>query len=91
MINIRILSQDGCGPVNPKGFKDVCKKRVSGLRVGDGYASGGARGENFAVRVREVKESTVVLDIIYPAAGEPVNFKVRVVGVEPGVQFRKGL
>ena len=82
--DIRVSPEDGYGPVNPEGFKEVSKESVpaNALAVGTLLGARGPQGENFTVRVHEVKESTVVLDLNHPMAGKTLNFKIKVVGID---------
>ena len=83
--SIRLQPEDAYGPVDPKGFKEVPKTDVppAGLKVGAALRAKGPEGEDVAIRVREVKTETVVLDFNHPLAGKTLDFTVKVVGIQP--------
>lgn len=84
--NIRVQPEEAYGPVDPKGFKEVAKTEIpaQGLKVGTMLHARGPRGEDFSVRVHEIKEETVILDLNHPLAGKTLNFDVKVLNVQPG-------
>jgi FKBP-type peptidyl-prolyl cis-trans isomerase SlyD len=83
---IRVQPEEGYGPVDPKGFREVPKTEVpeQRLKVGAMLHARGPQGEDFAVRVHEIKDETVVLDLNHPMAGKTLNFDVKVVDIQPG-------
>jgi FKBP-type peptidyl-prolyl cis-trans isomerase SlyD len=84
--NIRVQPDDGYGPVDPEGFKEIPKSQipVEGLKVGTTLRARGARGEDVSLRVHEIKNQTVVLDLNHPLAGKTLNFAVKVLNIQPG-------
>jgi FKBP-type peptidyl-prolyl cis-trans isomerase SlyD len=42
-----------------------------------------AEGEMFPVRVKEVKDKTVVIDMNHPLAGKILVFDVKIIDVQP--------
>jgi FKBP-type peptidyl-prolyl cis-trans isomerase SlyD len=84
--SIRLQPEEAYGPVDPKGFKEVPKNDVppAGLKVGTALRAKGPEGEDVAIRVREVKTETVVLDFNHPLAGKTLDFNVKVVDIQPG-------
>jgi FKBP-type peptidyl-prolyl cis-trans isomerase SlyD len=83
---ICVQPKDAYGPVNPEGFKEVPKGEVpaDSLQVGAMLHARGPDGEDFSVRVLEVKPETVVLDLNHPLAGLVLNFDVRVLSIQTG-------
>jgi FKBP-type peptidyl-prolyl cis-trans isomerase SlyD len=83
---ICVQPEDAYGPVDPEGFKEVSKNEipVEGLEVGNTLHARGPRGEDFSVRVHEIKPETVVLDLNHPLAGKVLNFDIKVLNVESG-------
>jgi FKBP-type peptidyl-prolyl cis-trans isomerase SlyD len=83
---IRVQPEEGYGPVNPKGFREVPKTEVpeKALKVGAMLHARGPQGEDFSVRVHEIKDETVILDLNHPMAGKVLSFDVKVVNIQPG-------
>ena len=84
--NIRVQPDDGYGPVDPEGFKEIPKTQIpaQGLKVGTTLRAQGASGEDVSLRVHEIKNQTVVLDLNHPLAGRTLNFAVKVLDIQPG-------
>jgi len=53
------------------------------LKVGAELVARSPSGGTRLVRVKEVKEKTVVIDLNHPLAGKTLHFDVKVLGVEP--------
>ena len=53
------------------------------LTVGAELVARGRGGETRLVRVKEIKEKTVIIDLNHPLAGKTLHFDVKVLGVEP--------
>jgi FKBP-type peptidyl-prolyl cis-trans isomerase SlyD len=81
---IALTAEQGYGPVRPEGFQEVDasmipeEARVAGATL---VADDGA-GNRRQVRVKEVKEDKVVVDLNHPLAGKALNFAVRVMEVK---------
>ena len=82
-IQVELSPDQAYGPVKAELLQDVPVEDIpeDARKVGSIL-----RAPNFegAIRVREVREDTVVLDFNHPLAGEDLKFNVRVVTVEPG-------
>lgn len=83
---ICVQPQDAYGPVNPEGFKEVSRNDIpaQGLEVGHILHARGPRGEDFSVRVHEIKPETVILDLNHPLAGKTLNFDIKILSIEAG-------
>lgn len=81
---ICVQPEDGYGPVNPDGFKEVSKNEIpaESLQVGALLRARGPEGEDFSVRILDVKPETVVLDLNHPLAGLVLNFDVRILSIQ---------
>ena len=86
--HFKIKPEDGYGPVNPNAVQEVPKEKIpaEGLKVGTTLTAKNAQGQMMQVRVREIKEKTVVLDLNHPLAGRTLVFDVKVLKIEPQPQ-----
>jgi FKBP-type peptidyl-prolyl cis-trans isomerase 2 len=82
---VTVPPEEGYGPVDPEAMAEVPTERVPAeARVLGARLRGQTRsGREVPVRVREVRERTVVLDWNHPLAGQTLVFDVRVILVEP--------
>jgi FKBP-type peptidyl-prolyl cis-trans isomerase SlyD len=83
--HFKIKPEDGYGPVNPNAVQEVPKEKIpaEGLKVGITLTARNTQGQMMQVRVREIKEKTVVLDLNHPLAGRTLLFDVKVVNIQP--------
>jgi FKBP-type peptidyl-prolyl cis-trans isomerase SlyD len=83
--SIRVPPEEGYGPVDPKGFKEIPKSEIpaAGLTVGATLNARDPKGEDHLIHVREVKDETVVLDFNHPLAGKTLNFNIKLLGIQP--------
>lgn len=83
--DVTVPPENGYGPVNPAAEVEVPKDRVpsEALSVGTRLAATTDTGRTVPVRVKEIKEETVVLDLNHPLAGKTLHFEIQVVKVEP--------
>ena len=84
---VKVTPEEGYGPVDPKGFQEFPKEKIpsEGLKVGSVLMARGPQGQQVPVRVHEIKEKTVVLDLNHPMAGKTLVFDVKVLDVQPAV------
>jgi FKBP-type peptidyl-prolyl cis-trans isomerase SlyD len=82
---VTVAVDDGYGPVDPSAVAEVPRQTVpqEALVPGTELLARRQDGATRAVRVKEVRESTVVLDLNHPLAGRTLHFDVRVVDVAP--------
>lgn len=82
---ITVPPEDAYGPVDPEAVTEVPKSRVppDALEVGTVLVGRTRSGREIPVRVREVKEETVVLDLNHPLAGQTLLFEVTIILIEP--------
>jgi len=80
-----VKPEDGYGPVVPNAQTEVPKDAIpkEGLKVGTALTARSGSGDVRPVVVKEIKETTVVLDLNHPLAGKTLFFDVKVLGVEP--------
>jgi FKBP-type peptidyl-prolyl cis-trans isomerase SlyD len=82
---VKVKPEDGYGPVNPQAFQEFPKEKIpaEGLKVGAVLTAKGPEGQLTQVRVHEIKEKTVVLDLNHPLAGKTLVFDVKVLDIQP--------
>lgn len=82
---IRVNPKDAYGPINPKAFQEVSREKMPSdqLQVGNTIMARNPQGQSFPVRVREINEKTVVLDLSHPLAGKTLTFDVTIVAIKP--------
>ncbi len=82
---VKVKPEEGYGPVDPKGFQEFPKEKIpsEGLKVGAVLMAKGPQGQQVPVRVHEIKDKTVVLDLNHPMAGKTLVFDVKVLDVQP--------
>ena len=80
---VTVKPEDGYGKVDPKAQVEVGRERVPpDVKVGSQLTGQDSNGDTRAVRVKEIKEKSVVLDLNHPLAGKTLVFDVRVLRVE---------
>jgi FKBP-type peptidyl-prolyl cis-trans isomerase SlyD len=74
----------GYGPIVPGAQQEVPKTAIpkEGLKVGTPLTARSGSGEARTVVVKEIKDTTVVLDFNHPLAGKTLFFDVKVLGVQ---------
>ena len=82
---VKVIPEDGYGPVDPKGFQEFPKEKIptEALKVGTLLVARGPQGQKVPVRVHEIKEKTVVLDLNHPMAGKTLVFDVKILDIQP--------
>ncbi len=81
---VEVPPEESYGPVDPNAFQEVEKANIpaEALKVGTVLQARGEDGRLAAVRVHEVKEDTVVLNLNHPLAGQKLTFDVRILDVQ---------
>jgi FKBP-type peptidyl-prolyl cis-trans isomerase SlyD len=83
---VTVQPADAYGDVNPAAMTEVPREQLppDSLQVGMYLIAEGDSGRRI-VRVKEIKEETVILDLNHPLAGKTLHFDVKVMSVElPG-------
>ena len=82
---IRVNPEDAYGPINPNAFQEVPREKMPSdqLQMGNTIMARNPQGQSFSVRVHEINEKTVVLDLNYPLAGKTLTFDVTIVAIKP--------
>jgi len=81
---VTVKPADAYGEADPAAFTEVSKEQipVEALTIGTVLVAQNQNGERRSVRVTEVKEKTVIIDLNHPLAGKTLHFDVKVLGVE---------
>ena len=80
---VTVKPEDGYGKVDPKAQIEVGRERVPpDIKVGSELTGRTANGDTRSVRVKEIKDQSVVLDMNHPLAGKTLLFDVRILSVE---------
>jgi FKBP-type peptidyl-prolyl cis-trans isomerase SlyD len=82
--HVRVKAEDGYGPVDPNAFREVPKEQLppDALKVGAQLVARGPGGQAIPVRVHEIKENTVVIDLNHPMAGKTLTFDVKITEIK---------
>ena len=82
---VKVKPEDGYGLVSPKAFQEVPKEQIpaNGMKVGATLAAKGPQGQEIPVRIHEIKEKTVVLDLNHPMAGKTLLFDIKILDIQP--------
>lgn len=82
--NVVVQPEDGYGPVDPKAFREVPKEKLppESLKVGTALMAKSSQGQNFPVRIHEIREKTVILDFNHPLAGKTLSFDVKILSIK---------
>jgi FKBP-type peptidyl-prolyl cis-trans isomerase SlyD len=83
--HVTVKPEDAYGPVKKAAFQEVPKEKIpaNGLKVGAVLAAKDPEGQVVPMRVHEIKEKTVVMDMNHPMAGKTLVFDVKVVDIRP--------
>jgi FKBP-type peptidyl-prolyl cis-trans isomerase SlyD len=84
---VKVKPEDAYGVVNAKAFQEVPKEQIpaDGLKVGAVLTAKGPHGQEIPVRIHEIKEKTVVLDLNHPMAGKTLLFDIKILDIQPSV------
>jgi FKBP-type peptidyl-prolyl cis-trans isomerase SlyD len=84
---VKVKPEDAYGAVDSKAFQEVPKEQIpaNGLKVGAILAAKGPQGQEIPVRIHQIKEKTVVLDLNHPMAGKTLLFDIKILDIQPSV------
>jgi FKBP-type peptidyl-prolyl cis-trans isomerase 2 len=82
--NVELSPEQGYGSSDPNAFRTVPLEAIpeDAREAGMQLISQSPDGQRRIVRVHEVRESEVVLDLNHPLADQTLHFDVRILGVE---------
>ena len=81
---VTLTPEEGYGPVDAQALREVEKGLIpeEARKVGAPLMARDPSGRVLHVRVQEVKDSSVVLDLNHPLAGKTLNFDIKITAVE---------
>ncbi len=81
---VEVSPEDGYGALDPNRVQEVPKESIpeESRAVGETLYGSGPDGQTMVVKVKEVKDTTVILDLNHPLAGQKLFFAVKVLKVE---------
>jgi len=82
--HVTVKPEDAYGPINAKAFEEVPKEKLppEGLKVGAILAAKSPEGQVVPMRVHQIKEKTVVMDMNHPMAGKTLVFDIKIVDIQ---------
>ncbi|MBM2805656.1 MAG: Peptidyl-prolyl cis-trans isomerase (modular protein) [Deltaproteobacteria bacterium] len=82
--HVTVKPEDAYGAVNAKAFEEVPKEKLppEGLKVGAILAAKSPTGQVVPMRVHQIKEKSVVMDMNHPMAGKTLVFDVKIVDIQ---------
>lgn len=83
--DILVNPEEAYGEVNPNAFQEVPKSKLPANiepRVGMALQANASDGRSQLVRIAEVKDDSVVIDMNHPLAGKKLNFHIEVVSIK---------
>ena len=82
--HVTLSAENGYGPINPEAFQEVDSGQIpeEARKIGSVLVASDGAGQQRPVRVHEVREDKVVLDLNHPLAGETLIFDVKIVAIE---------
>jgi FKBP-type peptidyl-prolyl cis-trans isomerase 2 len=81
---VSLSPEEGYGAVDPNAFREVEKDLIpeEARKIGAPLVARDPSGRVHHVRVHEVKDTSVVLDLNHPLAGKALNFNVTILDIE---------
>lgn len=83
--SVTVTPEEGYGPVDPKAIQEVPLKNFPAelkLVPGMPLQAKDKEGHVIAMRVKEVKKDTALMDFNHPLAGKTLNFKIKIVSIK---------
>jgi FKBP-type peptidyl-prolyl cis-trans isomerase SlyD len=77
---VSVKPEDGYGPVNEKAFQEVPREKIpaEAQKAGAMLMTKAPDGRSIAMRVHEVKDKTIIVDLNHPLAGKTLHFDVKI-------------
>jgi FKBP-type peptidyl-prolyl cis-trans isomerase SlyD len=77
---IQVKPEEGYGLRDPNAVQEIRKDKIpaEAQQVGATLMTQAADGRSLPMRIQEIREKTVVVDLNHPLAGKTLNFNVKV-------------
>lgn len=77
---VKVKPEDGYGVVNEKAVQEIPREKVpvEAQKAGAMLMTKSGDGQVMPIRVRQVKDKTVVVDLNHPLAGKTLHFDVKI-------------
>jgi FKBP-type peptidyl-prolyl cis-trans isomerase 2 len=81
---VKVKPEDGYGPVNEKAFQEFPKEKIpaESQKVGAVVVARGPEGQTVPMRVHQINEKSVVIDMNHPMAGKTLVFDVKILDIQ---------
>jgi FKBP-type peptidyl-prolyl cis-trans isomerase 2 len=81
---VSVPPEDAYGPIDPNAEAEVPRAMIppDAQSAGQELVARGPDGTTRIVRIKEVRDGTVLLDLNHPLAGMTLHFAVRVIGID---------
>ena len=81
---VKVKPEDGYGPINEKAFQEFPKEKIpaESLKVGAVVVARGPEGQTVPMRVHQINEKSVVIDMNHPMAGKTLVFDVKILDIQ---------
>ena len=83
--DFKIESKDAYGDRNPELKKEIPKNMINikqELQPGMTIALQTPQGQQIPLKIEEVKQESIIVDMNHPLAGQNLNFKIKVVDIQ---------
>ena len=81
---VQLKPEEGYGLLDPKAFQEIPKEKIppDAQKVGAMLMTKSPQGQAIPMRVHEVKDKTVIVDLNHPLAGKTLIFDVKVADIK---------
>ncbi|HBH97101.1 MAG TPA: peptidylprolyl isomerase [Candidatus Omnitrophica bacterium] len=83
---ITVSPEEGYGPVDPEAVVEIPREQLPATvtpEAGMSLSGVDPEGRPFRARIKELRDTTVTLDLNHPLAGKTLLFKVNIVDIAP--------
>jgi len=83
--SVLVSAEDAYGDINPEAFKEIPRSSLPDdlePQIDMMLKAHSPEGHEVVVRISDVKEESIVIDLNHPLAGKDLKFDVKVVSIE---------